>query len=394
MLRKEDFVTIQALARRGVYQRDIALDLGVHPKTVSRALKRGGAPSPGRKPRGSLLLPHQGTVDRLLAEGVWNAKVIFREIQDEGYPGALTVLKDYIRPKRALRTGRATVRFETAPGRQLQSDWGQVRTGIAGVETEVHFIVNTPGYSRRFHFWCTDSEDAEHTMEGVVRTFEYLGGVTSEVLLDNQKAAVFEHRAGQPARFQHRFLDFAGHYGFTPRACQPYRARTKGKDERMVGYVKHNFFVRYRAFESWAHMNQLAERWLREEADPRVHGTLKEVVAERFLREVPALQALPKVRFDTSYRESRQVGWDAYVDVRGNRYSVPDSLAGRTVTVRITLEGEFSVYDGDTAVVTHRLRPASEGWVTIPQHHARLWSEVLKVERRELAVYEEAGTWS
>jgi len=50
-------------------------------------------------------------------------------------------------------------------------------------------------------------------------------------------------------------------YGFTPRACKPYRARTKGKDERMVGYIKHNFFVHYRSFENWAHLNQLVEKW-------------------------------------------------------------------------------------------------------------------------------------
>jgi transposase len=77
------------------------------------------------------------------------------------------------------------VRFETPPGRQLQSDWGEIATVIAGVETHVDFIVNTLGYSRRFHFWCTDSQDAEHTYEGLVRSFEHFGGVTEEVLVDN-----------------------------------------------------------------------------------------------------------------------------------------------------------------------------------------------------------------
>src|SRR5262249_33592430 len=96
---------------------------------------------------------------------------------------------------------------------------------------------------------------------------------------------------------------------FRPRACRPARARTKGKDERNVGYVKHHFFVRYRAFESWAHLNQLAEQWLREEADPRVHGTVHEVVAERFAREAPTLRPLPLRRYDTAYWEARQVGW-------------------------------------------------------------------------------------
>jgi transposase len=158
-------------------------------------------------------------------------------------------LRDYIKPKRALRSGKATVRFETEPRRQMQSDWGNPTTEIAGKVTKVHFIVNLLGYSRRFHFWCCECEDAEHTYEGIVRSLEHFGGVPHEVLVDNQKAAVLVHPSNGQVRFNERFLDLAGHYGFRPRACRPYRARTKGKDERMVGYIKDNFFVRYRGLQ-------------------------------------------------------------------------------------------------------------------------------------------------
>jgi transposase len=392
MLKKEDFVVIQALVKRGVYQKDIAQELGVHRKTVRRALQRGGAPE-RRQKRSSKLDPYKAQVDELLDQGVWNAVVILRELEEAGYTGKGSILRDYIRPKRAWRSGKATVRFETAPGRQLQSDWGAVRTLLGGVETKVHFIVNELGYSRRFHFWCTDSEDAEHTYEGLIASFEHFGGVPSEVLVDNQKAAVLDWSGGR-AHFQGRFLDLAGHYGFTPRACRPYRARTKGKDERMVGYIKGHFFVRYRAFDSWAHLNQVAERWLAGEADQRVHGTVHEVVAERFAGEAPHLGSLPVARYDTSYRETRHVSWDGYVEVRGNRYSVPHGLQGRELAVRIGLDGQLRVFDGEQLVASHRLRAASEGWVTVPAHHAALWQATLGVQRRELDVYEEASTWS
>ena len=134
--------------------------------------------------------------------------------------------------------------------------------------------------------------NAEHTYEGLIRSMEYFGGVTREVLVDNQKSAVLEHPRSGKVRFNARFLDLADWYGFTPRACRPYRAKTKGKDERMVDYIKGHFFVRYRSFESWVHLNQQAEQWLAEEADQRVHGTVKEVVAERFARESPFLGPL------------------------------------------------------------------------------------------------------
>jgi transposase len=326
MLSKEDYAVIQSLNQRGVYLKDIAAEVEVHPRTVKRALQRGGVPKPERKMGPSKLDPYKAKVDELLGESVWNSMVILREIQALGYEGGRTMLRLYIQPKRVLRPGRATVRFETEPGKQLQSDWGEVVVEIAGVKRKVYFSVNELGYSRRFHFWCTESADAEHTYEGLIRSFEYFGGVSTEVLVDNQKSAVLQASNTGSPKFNERFVDLAGHYGFTPRACRPYRARTKGKDERMVRYVKENFFVRYRSFESWEHLNQLAEQWLREEADLRVQGTVKEVVAERFEREKPHLKPLPAIRYDTSYFEYRHVAWDGYIDVRGNRYSVPPAL--------------------------------------------------------------------
>lgn len=392
MLNKEDWMNIQAQVAKGVYQKDIAMQMGVHPKTISRVLKRGGPPS-GKRPRArrSKLDPFKPMIDQMLREDIWNAVVILREIQAKGYPGKNTILHDYIQPKRPLKKSRATVRFETEPGRQMQNDWGQVTTIIAGVLTKVHFTVNTLGHSRRFHFWCTDREDAENTYEGVIRAFEYFEGTVQEVLVDNQKAIVIKHRIGKQVRFNPRFIDLADHYGFTARACRPYRAQTKGKDERMVGYIKNHFFVRFRSFESFAHLNQLALQWLEQEADKRFHGTVKEVVIERFKREAAYLGPLPTVRYDTSYLEHRLVHWDGYIEVRGNRYSVPARLCGRMVTVRISMDDDICVYADDTMVARHRLQRAAEGWVTVPAHHAVLWQQALAVERRDLSVYEEVS---
>ena len=136
MLRREDWLMIRELRKKGAYIKDIAAQLGVHPRTVSRALARGDAPS-GKRPnaRKSKLDPFKPLVDDLLGEGVWNAVVIFRELQARGYEGGISILRDYIRPKRALRPCRATVRFETAPGQQLQHDWAETYTHIAGERT-------------------------------------------------------------------------------------------------------------------------------------------------------------------------------------------------------------------------------------------------------------------
>ena len=395
MLKKEDWVEIRTQVERGVYKKDVAEQLGVHPRTVSRALERGGAPT-GRKSvvRGSKLDPFKPVIDGLLREGVWNAMVILREIQARGYTGGTSILRAYIHPKRPLRRSRATVRFETGPGEQLQNDWGELITTVAGTPRKVFFNVSTLGFSRRFFFWCSERNDSEHTYEGLIRAFEYFGGATREVLVDNLKAAVISHRIGESVRFNDRFIDLAGHYGFVPKACRPRRARTKGKDERMVGYAKHHFFVRYREFESFDQMNELAEQWLRDEADKRLHGTVKEIVIERFGREAPHLKALPVRRYDTSYVEHRSVHWDGYIDVLGNRYSVPSEYCGQTVRIRIRLDGELRVYAGESVVAEHTLRSAGEGWVKVPSHHAELWRDALRVQRRDLSVYEEVGRWN
>lgn len=93
MLRREDFMVIHALAQRGLFLCDIAKQVGVHPRTVRRALDRGGVPVARTSRRGSRLDPYRADIDRLLAEDVWNAVVIFRELQAKGYTGRLSILR-------------------------------------------------------------------------------------------------------------------------------------------------------------------------------------------------------------------------------------------------------------------------------------------------------------
>tara|TARA_B100000530_G_C15919297_1_gene472523 strand:+ start:135 stop:1295 length:1161 start_codon:yes stop_codon:yes gene_type:complete len=383
---------IQNRLNEGAFLKDIAAELGVSTKTVSRAVKRNSAPTgkPGR-PKVSKLDPFVEQINELLARNVWNAQVILRELQSRGYSGSVSLLREYIAPKRALRPSRATVRFETPPGKQMQSDWAELRTMIAGVDTKVFFCVNELGHSRAMHIWAALSFDAHHTFEAMVRAFEYFGGIPAQVLVDNQKAAVIEHPREGEIRFNNRFLDMADFYGFKPKACKPARPQTKGKVERMVSYLKGHFFVRYQQFESLAHLNQQLEQWLRTEAEPRVHGTTREVVQEMFKRELPYLQALPNTRFDTAYIETRRVGWDGYIDVNGNRYSVPSNLAGQSVRVYIGLEGTLRVANmQDQWVASHTLRHKSSGWVVDSSHHKPLWEKTMgKVQARPLSVYEE-----
>jgi hypothetical protein len=80
------------------------------------------------------------------------------------------------------------------------------------------------------------------------------------------------------------FLRFAHHWGFTPRACRPYRAQTKGKVERPVRYLRGNF-VYGRTFLHDADLNHQRQLWLERVANVRLHGTTRERPRLRFDRE-------------------------------------------------------------------------------------------------------------
>jgi len=94
------------------------------------------------------------------------------------------------------------------------------------------------------------------------------------------------------------------------------------------------------------------------------------------------------VRYDTSYLEFRQASWDCYIEVRGNRYSVPAEWAGQPLMVRIGLDDRLRVFHAEQLVAQHSLQSKQDGWCTVPEHHAALW-EAVKVEPRALGVYEE-----
>lgn len=157
------------------------------------------------------------------------------------------------------------------------------------------------------------------------------------MLLDNARALVEHHDpTTRIVVFNPRLLAFARYWGFQPRACAPYRARTKGKDERGVGYVKHNA-IAGRTFASWAALEAHLSQWLRTVADVRIHGTTGESPLARFQpTEVAALRPLNgRPPFHWTRELTRRVHSDGCVEIDTNHYSVPWRWIGETVTVEV-----------------------------------------------------------
>jgi transposase len=271
-----------------------------------------------------------------------NADVVRQELLAErGLRLSLRTVEREVAPlRRQLEAeARATVRFETPPGKQLQIDFGERRVPIGGESVKVYLFVATLGYSRRVYVRAFRNERQDSWFSGLEGAFRHFGGVTEEVLLDNDRGLVVRHdRATREVEFNVRLHAFARHWRFRPRACAPYRARTKGKDERGVGYVKKNA-IAGRSFESWSALEAHLEAWTRNIADQRVHGTTGEVPIERFQRaEAKALRSIAGIPpFAVSRELVRKVQADCAIEVDGNAYSVPWRLIGETV--RVTLAG-------------------------------------------------------
>ena len=122
----------------------------------------------------------------------------------------------------------ATIRFETAPGEQLQIDFGTVTVPIGGEPTKVKLFVATLGYSRRVYVALFEHERQSAWLSGIEEAFRHFGGLPRELLLDNARALIERHDAKtREVQFNARFEAFARHWGFGPRACRPYRAQTK-----------------------------------------------------------------------------------------------------------------------------------------------------------------------
>ena len=267
----------------------------------------------------------------------------------------------------------ATVRVETAPGDQLQIDFGQKRLPIAGVRVRIFLLVAVLGYSRRLFVKAFLNERGADWREGIAAALTHFGGVPRTLLGDNARPLVrARDRTTGTVIFHPAYLAFCRDWDVQPRACAPYRARTKGKTEAGVKYVKRNGLAD-RSFDSFAALEQHLAAWMTI-ADQRRHGTTREAPLVRFerdervrLRPLPA-RALPR----RAQRLRRRVALDALIDVDTVRYSVPHRLVRDHVDVVID-EQTVQVFHGSRLIATHARSTEPFARVVDPAHYEGLW---------------------
>jgi transposase len=362
-----ELVMILDLHRQGLTVSAIARQVGIDRKTARKYIERGLEPPAygPRKPRPRRLEPFEAYLrERVVAYPGLTGTRLLREIRERGYRGGYTAVSDFLREVRPAAVSPFEIRFETPPGEQAQVDFAQfqlVFTDEPGAPRIVWLFSLVLGYSRLIWARFVAHQDLQTVLRCHMAAFAALGGVPRTVLYDRMKTAVTGEAEGHIV-YNRALIDFARHHGFHPKACRPYRAKTKGKVERPFRYIREDFFLA-RSFHNLDDLNGQLAHWLATVANPRVHATTRRVVNEAFAEEQRVLQPLPLVPFRAVLKLERRVSHEGMVSVGGNLYSVPDATRKRVVEVH-TLADEIRIFEAGTLIATH---PVLEG-----RHQRRL----------------------
>lgn len=375
MLTVEDRFVIKELYRAGVSISEIARRTGHDRKTirhmVQAPLLEEHRPRARKRQKIDPFVPY---LKERIGLGVLNARKLYGEIAARGYAGGESQVRAFVHTFRPPAAPHATVRFETAPGEQAQVDWGHFGAiWHEGRRRRLYAFVMTLGWSRALYLEFTVAADLTWFLRGHQHAFAYFGGAPRQVVHDNLKTAVLGRGADGRVHWQPQYLDFAHYYGFAPHACRPYRAQTKGKVERSIGYVRGNFWPGLQA-EDLADLNGQARAWLDAVANTRRHGTTGVAPFDRLSREREGLTALAgKPPYDTSLVLPRQVSRDCLVSYASNLYSVPAAYARQRVLLRVT-EGDEVVITGihGEEAARHRVARGQHQRIIQPAHYQGL----------------------
>ena len=347
------------MANNGHSQKDIAEKLGVSDRMVRKYLKPDFGTRRGKR-RVSILEPFHTFIDNLLEDDPFiNLVPVYERLQRRGYTGGMTIVRDYARKVRKRITTKAVRRYETEPGLQAQVDWKECgRWNIEGELIKLYAFVMVLGYSRKPFVLLTTNMKLSTVLKAHLLAFAWYGAVPREILYDNMKTA-WQYASGQ-WMVNPRLLKLASACGFTPRRCRVRRPQTKGKVERFIGYLAHNFLPRVAGEEATtlADLNDAVAAWLID-IDERQIGGLRTSRRQRFAEEKPLmLPWVPEAAPDVRHTEDVVVSGEGLITWQTNRYSVPAELIGEIVALKIdTVSGEADIEHEGAVIRSMRLHP-------------------------------------
>jgi len=344
----------------------IARKLGMDPKTIRNALKKDTFSRCHFRPQTSKLDNFKEKINNMFEQypGI-SAVRIYEEISKMGYPGGISILRNYLRTLRP--SSRTFLHITTLPGEEAQVDWAYAGTVPNGESFQrMYCFLMVLSFSGMLYLEFFPSQTMENFMAGHVNAFHFFEGVTKRIRYDNLKSVVLS-RIGSKVQFNQRFLYFANHYLFDASPCNVRSPHEKGRVERAVRYVKKNFLAG-RTFKSITDCNLRAASWRDEIANCRIHGNTKRRPVDLFEeQEKSFLINLPARDYDTRYTCSAKSTSQCLVKFDTNRYSVPVAYASRMLTLKA--DAQFvSVYDKERPVAEHKRIYLKHRVIEDPKH--------------------------
>jgi len=384
-------------SRRGESIRQISRVLHIARKTIRKILDEHAARmehgddaltreiARPRAPKPSKLDNYVGRIRELLDNPALTgitAQRVFEIIEEEGFEGKYSIVRDHVRKVQPKEAKRAHDPVVTAPGQQAQFDWSPYK--LPGCGIRVNSFSLALHYSSYQYVDFTLDRTRPTLLRQFVAAFEDLGGVPVEVVFDSEKTVVDRWELGKPI-VNLAFLDFAAYYNFqihvAPRADGAY----KGGVERSHWTVERNF-LNGRTFYDLEDARGRLAIWRDKFSAERPHRTKLLTRLAMYLEEKPLLQPLPAHAYDTSEIDWRIVDGFHRVQFETNTYSVPRPYVGARLCVRAT-EDIVRVYDGMARLLaTHERVPrqAHENR-TLPEHESPHRIDIGKVvEKFEL----------
>jgi len=357
MLRSRTVHTIHELAAQGTSIHAIAQHLGLARNTVRKYL-RGAALPAARRPRTMKLDPFKDQIRHWVQQDhLLNCVTMLERLRPLGYTGGLSQLKAFVRPLRPARASRQPVRrYETAPGQQLQFDWGEFRYDQAGSYHKLFGFTAVLGYSRMRFVTFTKRCDVTSLIRCLMEACEYFGGLPHIMLTDRMKSVLLQ-MDGTTAQWNPLFADFLAAIGVVPRVCRPFTPQTKGKVERSIGVIKQSFWPGIH-FSDLFDLNAQALNWC-DRRNQQIHHTTRARPLDRWVEE--ELQPLPAGYAWERFRsEERRVSWDGYLSYDGVLYGLPSEPPSAGSIVQVSVQRDIlTIWRHGQQLAQHTLRAVS-----------------------------------
>ncbi len=373
------FQTIQEWHAAGVEKREIARRLQLDIKTVRRQIRRSeaGSMAPARTSPGSKLDPYAARIAELAALGwtAWSIHVALRE--DPDYTASYELVKKRVASLRR-HDPRVYERLEHLPGAEMQADFGElVRVQHQGHLVRVWAYVAVWPHSRYRYAEVVLDQSVPTFLAAMQNGIFAAQAIPQRISIDNLAAAVLREHFHERG-YQREFSAFCKHFGTLPNAVRPRTPTDKSSVENGVGVLKRA--LRGRAFTSLEELQRAVTAIIDElNARPSAldHRRPNDLIVQERSNAV-----LPE-RFPIAAWSEHRVRTDCHVQVRSNFYSVPYTLVGKIVVVRVD-SSTITAYDDFAVVARHDRRHGRGETVTDRAHypeHKRKASQEIHRER-------------